>query len=249
MPIKNGDFIKITYTGRLENGDFFDTTDEKTAKEVNIFNESAEYGAKMIVVGSEHVLKGLDEDVDGRDVGYEGSVTIQPEKGFGDRDPTLVETAMVSKFDKKPYPGMRVTISGRMGIVETVIGRRARVDFNHPLAGETLTYEYVIEKKLSSTKAKIKGLINLYVTSDIDVEIQGDVATVIIPYALSFDQRWLMSKQRIANEVLTHTNIREVWYLEKYVSPKVEKKAKKDKKVKEDKKVKKSGKSRQEEGQ
>ncbi|MFC1787473.1 peptidylprolyl isomerase [Halobacteriota archaeon] len=232
MPIKNGDFIKITYTGRLKNGDVFDTIDEKTAKEFGIFNESAEYGAKMIVVGSEHVLKGLDEDVVGKEVGYEGSVTIQPEKGFGDRDPALVETAMVSKFEEKPYPGMRVTISGRMGIVETVIGRRARVDFNHPFAGETLTYEYTIEKKLRGTKAKIEGLTDLYMKSDLDVEIQGDVATVIIPYALSFDQRWLMSKQRMSDDILAHTNLREVWYLEKYVSPKVEKKAKKEKNAK-----------------
>jgi FKBP-type peptidyl-prolyl cis-trans isomerase SlyD len=236
MPIKNGDFIKITYTGRLENGDVFDTTDEKTAKEVGIFNESAEYGANMIVVGSEHVLKGLDEAVVGREIGYEGSVTIQPEKGFGERDPTLVETAMVSKFEEKPYPGMRVTISGRVGTVETVIGRRARVDFNHPLAGETLTYEYAIEKKLRGTKAKIEGLINLYVNSDLDFEIQDNVAKVIIPYALSFDQRWLMSKQRIANDVLAHTNLREVWYLEKYVSPKVEKKVKKKKNAKKGRK-------------
>ncbi|NYT00451.1 MAG: peptidylprolyl isomerase [Methanocellales archaeon] len=234
MPIKNGDFIKVNYTGRLENGDVFDTTDEKTAKEFGIFNESAEYGSKMIVVGSEHVLKGLDEDVVGKEVGYEGSLIIQPEKGFGDRDPTLVETAMVSKFDKKPYPGMRFSVNGRMGIVETVIGRRARVDFNHPLAGETLAYDYSIEKKLRGTKAKIEGLINLYVNSDLDVEIQGDTATIVIPYALSFDQRWLVSKQRIADEILTHTNLREVRYLEKYISTKVEKKDKNEKSAKKE---------------
>lgn len=239
MPIKNGDFIKITYTGKLENGDVFDTTDEKTAKDVGIFNESAEYGANMIVVGSEHVLKGLDEDIVGKEVGHKGSVKISPEKGFGERNPTLVETAMVSKFEEKPYPGMRVSISGRMGTVETVIGRRARVDFNHPLAGETLTYEYAIEKKLRGTKAKIEGLMNLYVNSDLDVEIQGDVAMVIIPYELSFDKRWLMSKQRIANEILDNTNLREVLYLEKYVSPKVEKKVKEDKKAKKEKSAKK----------
>ena len=230
MPIKNGNFIKITYTGRSENGDVFDTTDEKMAKEVGIFDESAEYGANIIVVGSGHVIKGLDEDVVGKDVEYKGSVEIPPEKGFGERDPALVETAMVSKFEERPYPGMRVSIGGRMGTVETVIGRRARVDFNHPLAGKTLTYEYTIEKRLRGIKAKIEGLIGLYVNADLDVEIQGDVATVIVPYALSLDHRWLMSKQRIANEILTHTRVREVEYVEKHVAPKVDKKAKKGRK-------------------
>ena len=145
MPIKNGDFIKITYTGRLENGDVFDTTDEKIAKEVGIFNESAEYGAKMIIVGSEHVLKGLDEDVVGRGIGYEGSVTIQPEKGFGDRNPTLVETAMVSKFEEKPYPGMQVSISGRMNLSTVVLSPNviSPYQLSKVIIGSWLQYFYL----------------------------------------------------------------------------------------------------------
>ncbi|MDD2777532.1 MAG: FKBP-type peptidyl-prolyl cis-trans isomerase [Methanocellales archaeon] len=230
MPIKNGNFIKITYTGRLENGDVFDTTDEKIAKEFGIFNENAKYGANMIVVGSGHVIKGLDEDVVGKEVGYKGSVQISPEKGFGERDPALVETAMVSKFEERPYPGMQVSINGKLGTVETVIGRRARVDFNHPLAGKNVTYEYTLDEKLEGTKAKMEGLIHLYVDADLDVEIEGGIATVIVPYALSFDQRWLVSKQRIANEILSNTRLQEVRYLEKHVAPKVEKKAKKSEK-------------------
>ncbi len=227
MPIKNGNFIKITYKGRLENGNVFDTTDEKIAKEFGIFNENAKYGAKMIVVGSGHVIKGLDEDVVGKEVGYKGSVKISPEKGFGERDPALVETAMVSKFEERPYPGMQVSINGRVGTVETVIGRRARVDFNHLLAGKNVIYEYTIDEKLKGTKAKMEGFIHLYMNADLDVDIEGDIATVIVPYALSFDQRWLVSKQRIANEIFSNTRLQEVRYLEKHVAPKVEKKTKK----------------------
>ncbi|MBU2617247.1 MAG: peptidylprolyl isomerase [Euryarchaeota archaeon] len=231
MLIKNGDFIKITYTGRLESGDIFDTTDAKVAKEEDIFDESAEYGANMIVIGSGHIVKGLDEDVVGKEVGYKGSVKIPPEKGFGERDSALIETVMISKFEKRPYPGMRVGIGGRMGTVETVIGRRARVDFNHPLAGKTVVYDYTIEERIKGTKAKIEGLIDLYAHADLDVDIEGDVATVIVPYALSFDQRWLVSKQQIANEIFAHTKIREVRYVEKHVAP--EKKPKKRRNKKE----------------
>ncbi|MDD5447539.1 MAG: hypothetical protein PHY36_06675, partial [Methanocellales archaeon] len=86
------------------------------------------------------------------------------------------------------------------------------------------------DEKLEGTKAKMEGLIHLYVDADLDVEIEGGIATVIVPYALSFDQRWLVSKQRIANEILSNTRLQEVRYLEKHVAPKVEKKAKKSEK-------------------
>jgi len=33
MSVERGDFISLSYTGRLDNGDVFDTTEEDVAKE------------------------------------------------------------------------------------------------------------------------------------------------------------------------------------------------------------------------
>ncbi len=168
---------------------------------------------------------------------------MPPEKGFGERNPALIETFSITKFKEKPQPGMQVNIDGRNGVVETAIGRRARVDFNHPLAGVDLTYDYVIEEKIDDTKAKIKGLIDLYARADLDIEIQGDIAKVIVPYSLSFDQRWIISKRQIADEILAHTELKEMQYIEKYTKPEKDA-AKKAKKKPTKKSAKKSGKKK-----
>ncbi len=39
MPIQKGDFIRLSFTGRLADGSVFDTTDEKVAKESGIYEE------------------------------------------------------------------------------------------------------------------------------------------------------------------------------------------------------------------
>ncbi len=64
MTIETGDFIRINYTGRLEDGTVFDTTYEEVAKEHGIYDENARYESYVIVVGKGHVVEGLDEDID-----------------------------------------------------------------------------------------------------------------------------------------------------------------------------------------
>lgn len=227
MPVKKGDFIKISYTGRVKDEDIFDTTDEKVAKEAGVFNENVKYGAQLIVVGSEYAVKGLEEDILGKAVGYKGTVDISPEKGFGEHDSKLIETFSITKFKERPEVGARVNLNGRMGTISTVIGRRVRVDFNHPLAGKTVVYDYTVEEEVEGSKNKISGLIEMYARADLDVDVKGDVAVVTVPYALSFDQRWLLAKKQIADEILAHTNVKEIQYVETHTAPKAKKEVKK----------------------
>ena len=218
MAIEKGDFIKVQYTGKFDENTVFDTTNEELAKEKEMHNPRGMYGGDVVIVGSGHTIAGLDEDLVGKEVGYTGTVEIPPEKGFGSHDPKMVESISISKFqDRRAYPGMEVEINGRRGVVTTVIGRRARVDFNHPLAGKSVTYEYTIEQKIEDNAEKIKGLLALYTgIPDLVVEINDKKASIIIPPALTFNQRWLMSKGRIANEILGNIDIDEVAYVEKY---------------------------------
>jgi FKBP-type peptidyl-prolyl cis-trans isomerase SlyD len=218
LAIEKGDFIKIQYTGKFDGDTVFDTTDEELAKETEIHNPRGMYGGDVVIVGAGHTIAGLDEELVGKEVGYTGTVEISPEKGFGAHDPKMVDSISISKFeDRRAYPGMEVEISGRRGVVTKVIGRRVRVDFNHPLAGKTVTYEYTIEQKLEEDAEKIKGLLGLYTgMPDLVVEVDGKNASIIITPALTFNQRWLMSKGRVANEILANTDIEEVAYVEKY---------------------------------
>ncbi len=222
MAIEKGDFIKIAYTGRFEDGQVFDTTNEELAKENGIFNPRGMYGGDVVIVGSGHTIRGLDEDFIGKEVGYTGSLEIPPEKAFGVHNPSLVESISITKVatqlkDTRPYPGMEVEVDGKKGVVQKIIGRRLRVDFNHALSGRTVTYEYTIEKKLEEPMEKAKGLMSLYTgASNMDMEITSELIRVIIPIEFSFNQRWLISKGRIAHELIENLGIPNLEFVEKY---------------------------------
>ncbi len=215
MTIQKGDFIRVSYTGKNDDR-VYDTTDEEVAKANEIYNEKGKYGGDVIIVGAGHKVAGLDEDLIGKDVGYTGSVTVPPEKAFGIRNPELIETIPITKFEQRPQAGMPVQIDGRQGIVIRAIGRMVQVDFNRFLAGQTVTYDYEIKEKVEDNEAKVKGLLALYLGKEFSVEMKDATATVEIDSELTYNQRWLMSKRQIAKELIDNTDITEVVYLERY---------------------------------
>ncbi|MGP8320353.1 MAG: FKBP-type peptidyl-prolyl cis-trans isomerase [Methanosarcinaceae archaeon] len=224
MAIEKGDFIKVSYTGKFDGETIFDTTHEEVAKSNNMYNDRGMYGGDVVIVGARHIIIGLDDDFVGKDVGYTGSVEIPPEKAYGGHDIKLVESISIAKFkDRNVYEGLEVEINGKKGIVIKVIGRRVRVDMNNLLAGKTVTYEYTIEKVLKDGVEKIQGLFALYTgLKNPEVDINDGIATIITPVMLSYNQRWLMSKSRAANEILENVGVKEVRYVEKYPEAPIE---------------------------
>jgi FKBP-type peptidyl-prolyl cis-trans isomerase SlyD len=216
--IQKGDFIRITYTGRLgdENGDVFDTTDEQVARDNGIYNEDYTYGGEKIIVGAGHTLEGLDEEVVGKEVGYSGTVTIPPEKGFGVYDASLIKSYNISQFKQKPEVGTQVQIEGRYGVVHRVIGRRVQVDFNNPLAGKQLYYTYKIEEKIDDELEKTKGLVQLYTKEILDVKIENSIAIIDIPLKIAYTPQWVLSKRNLAEDIIKYTSVEEVVYTETY---------------------------------
>jgi FKBP-type peptidyl-prolyl cis-trans isomerase SlyD len=216
LVIQDRDFIRINYTGRFEDGTVFDTTDEETAKESDIHDENTRYEPFIIVVGAKHVAEGLDEDLIGKDAGYHGTVEVPPTKGYGEREPELVTTHSISGFKEKPVKGARVRIDGRDGVVTMTIGRKVRVDFNHPMAGKTLIFDYSIEEILDDDLTKIKALLRSYFVVDFDVEIDDDIALIESPRSLLFNQRWLVMKERLAQELLQSLDVDSIKFVETY---------------------------------
>ncbi len=217
MSIQKGDFIRVSYTGKTaDEGRVFDTTDEEVAKVNKMYNEKGKYGGDVIIVGAGHTIAGLDEDFAGKDVGYKGSVTVPPEKAFGVRNPELIESIPITKFKDRPQVEAMVEVDGRPGVVIRVIGRMAQVDFNRFLAGQKVTYDYEIKEKIEDIKDKVKGLLGLYIGKDFSVDVNEGTATVEIEPALTYNQRWLMSKRQIAREIIENTDIKEIVYTERY---------------------------------
>jgi len=217
MAIQKGDFIKLNYTGKFEDGKIFDTTDEELAKKEEIFNPRGLYGGDVVIVGAGHTIEGLDEDLEGKEVGHSGSIVISPEKAFGPSNSTLIETVSITKLqDRNVHPGLAVELDGRKGIVSRVIGRRVTVDFNSPLAGKTVVYEYTIEKILEGNTEKIQGLLALYTgIRDLEIETADGVAKIYIPTGLTFNQRWLMANNRLPSELFKYAGFTEIQIIEK----------------------------------
>jgi FKBP-type peptidyl-prolyl cis-trans isomerase SlyD len=200
MAIKEGDFIRLSYTGKVGDN-VFDTTSEDEAKGAGIHSQNAIYGPVTICVGQKHVILGLDEDLVGKKIGAESTVTVTPEKAFGERDPKRVQSFPKNQFKEKPVRGMQVKIEEQgEGTVVDVIGNKVIVDFNAALAGATLTYSYKIEEKVSEPVEQLKGLIRLYAGKDMEVAMDGDKATVTLPPGINYDRRWMLWRGRILHE-------------------------------------------------
>ncbi len=216
MTINEGDFIKISYTGKLEDGSIFDTTDEEVAKVHNMHNPNGRYGGDVIIIGVNQIITGLEEDIKEHEAGYEGTVTIPPEKAFGDRDPKLLRDLPLRRFEQKPQEGMMVKFEGKQAKVLKVMGRHARLDFNSPMAGQMITYDYKIEAVLEDLKEKAVGLSALYMAREMDIEIDGAVARVNVPLEFNYSQHWLNTKAQMALDMLKYTELTEVLYVETY---------------------------------
>jgi FKBP-type peptidyl-prolyl cis-trans isomerase 2 len=166
--VKKGDFIEIQYTGKIKLGNkVFDTSDEKIAKTNKIHNPGIKYGSIIVCIGEKNVLKGLDKDLDGKEIGKDYEVNISTVDAFGPKIPKLMKTVPMSLFRKQnmnPYPGLQINAEGRIGTVRSVNGGRIILDFNHPLAGRELIYTYKIIKKIEDVKAKVDSLMDFTIS-------------------------------------------------------------------------------------
>jgi FKBP-type peptidyl-prolyl cis-trans isomerase SlyD len=200
MRVLEGSFVRLSYTGKIGER-VFDTTDEAVAKEAGIHNPQAVYGPILVRVGNRHVVIGLDEALIGKEAGEEGSVEVPPEKAFGIHDDTRMESVSLAKFEEKPKIGTTVEVENREGTVVNIIGRRAVVDFNHPLAGKTATYSFKVEGIVESQPEQIQGLIQLYTQRSMEVTVEAGVVTIHLPPAIMYDRRWLLWRSRVVQEI------------------------------------------------
>lgn len=223
MAIKKGDIIRISYTAKLEDGTVIDTTDEKVAKEFGIYNENMRYGDVYVIVGEGNVVKGFDEDLEGKEVGYKGEVIVPPEKAFGKYDPTNKEVISIARLKEKPKVGDKIRVGDRVGVVERIIGRRAIIDFNHPLAGKTLKFEYEIKEKIDDPADKIKAIFMIYTGREVNVTIDGKKARIEVPRDFHFMPYAPLGKVSALSRIFKYLDIEEVEIVERHKKEKIPK--------------------------
>lgn len=132
--VENGLFVKMDYTGSLGNGQVFDSSQGKQPIEVQ--------------VGAGQLIKGFEKELLGMSLNEKKTFTVSPEDAYGEKDPnrsrTFPRKDMTS--DIEPQVGQMVTLGAPDGRqmpaqITEVTDKSVTLDLNHPLAGQTLTFE------------------------------------------------------------------------------------------------------------
>lgn len=207
--MQKGDFILINYTAKVkETSEVFDTTYEEVAKKENLQKEGDIYEPRLIVVGEGWVLRALDESFATMEPNKPAKIEIPPEKAFGQRDPEKIKRVPIKQLVAKginPAIGMRVEYGGKNAVIRSIGAGRVLLDFNPPLAGKTLTYEVVVEKKLESNDEKIAALIHRRIpitdASKFKFAVQEKTLTIDMPEETFYVEGIQIAKRGIALDI------------------------------------------------
>jgi peptidylprolyl isomerase len=134
---KNGDTVKVDYTGTLADGTQFDTS---------IGEQPLQF-----TIGAGQMIAGFDAAVVGMKVGETKTATIPAAEAYGARDESLVfnvdRTQLPANIN--PQVGMQLQMTQTNGqtivvTIKEVNESTVVMDANHELAGKDLTFEITL---------------------------------------------------------------------------------------------------------
>jgi len=134
MQAKQGDVVRVHYTGRLTDGTQFDSSEGREPLE--------------FTVGAGQMIKGFDDGVVGMNVGDKKTLTIPATEAYGERDEQAIIEFPASNIpaDMKLEPGMQLTLRNQYGQPVPVVVLEVQteviiMDANHMLAGKELVFD------------------------------------------------------------------------------------------------------------
>ena len=174
--IKKNDFIELVFTGKTKDGNIFDTNVPSEAKKIDLKIEEKPF---VICVGQKMVVEGLDDSLEGKEIAKKYQIELPPKKAFGEREREKVRLIPLNIFTEKnimPKQGMVLHLDYQLVRIASVSGGRVLVDFNNPLAGKEVVYEFTIVKKINEDKEKIDSIIDYFLRKKLDYSLEGKKA-------------------------------------------------------------------------
>mgnify|MGYP003384054355 CR=1 FL=1 len=149
MKVTKDKVVEIHYTLTLDDGQVGDSTEGEAPL--------------PYLHGAGNIIPGLEAALDGRDTGEKFSVTLTPEQGYGLYDEALVEMLPLSELPE----GAEVAEGDEIfsvdeegvelaGIIERLEGDNMVVNYNHPLAGRTLTFNVEVVEIRDATPEELE---------------------------------------------------------------------------------------------
>ncbi|PXF22627.1 MAG: hypothetical protein CXX72_02765 [Methanobacteriota archaeon] len=167
--MEDGAIVYIDYDLFIvDTGDLIETTRSEVAKEHDQLDENKTYEPLIVTVGEGSLIEGFENHLKEAESDTDYEFDIPPEEAYGERDANAVETFSEGKLalliGGKEVENLRVggpvTVEGKQGTIKMFAAGRARVDFNHPLAGRTLHYDYRITKVVEDLEEKVHTILN-----------------------------------------------------------------------------------------
>lgn len=135
LTVQDDVIVSIDYTLKLDDGEVIDSSDGR---------EPLEY-----MQGRGQIVPGLERELYGLNVGEEKAVTVTAEEGYGAYDDERLQRVPMDTFpeDMDLEEGLNVRMrdvnSGQLfdAYIDEIDEEAVTLDFNHPLAGETLFFD------------------------------------------------------------------------------------------------------------
>ena len=173
--VKEKDFIEIDFVGKTKDGEIFDSTKKEHSEKFR----GEELKPLRIPLSFGLILKSFEKEIVGKEIGKEYSVVIKAENAFGRRNPLLVKMISIRNFKEQgitPVRGMQFSFDGNLGRVLSTSGGRILVDFNNPLAGKDIVYEFRILRKITEKKEQLDSLQDYFFKRTFESEIKDEKA-------------------------------------------------------------------------
>jgi FKBP-type peptidyl-prolyl cis-trans isomerase SlyD len=150
LEVADGLIVSLDYTLRLDNDEVIDSSEGQSPLEY--------------IQGQNQIVPGLEKALYGMTVGEERHIVVEPAEGFGERNPEANQVVPRDAFqgDVELEAGMPIRVSDGSGrtataFVADVSPETVKLDFNHPLAGETLYFQVEIAGLREPTAADLMG--------------------------------------------------------------------------------------------
>jgi FKBP-type peptidyl-prolyl cis-trans isomerase 2 len=131
---KDGDTVKVDYKLTLEDG--------------TVYDESTDGEPLEFTLGENKVITGFEDTVKGMKVGETKTVTLPPDKAYGQYNEALIQVINRSELPADINPQVGQYLQGqssdgsvRTFVITAVTDTTVTVDGNSPLAGKTLTFK------------------------------------------------------------------------------------------------------------
>jgi FKBP-type peptidyl-prolyl cis-trans isomerase 2 len=131
--VKDGDTVKVHYTGTLEDGSVFDSSEGRDPLE--------------FILGQGQLIAGFEKTVLGMTAGESRTVKIPAEEAYGPYRDEMVLAVPRSQFppDMNPEPGLQLQVGQdddqeMLVTITKITDDEVTLDANHPLAGKELTF-------------------------------------------------------------------------------------------------------------